>query len=131
MSTETNTIQMIQLIAGNLGLPGAPVLQLDLLYNPEEGNLNGQAIISQTVVPPYGRVVVRHVTGDAHGLGLGGATRAIAVRGEYVQSFPPPAIGSYLAQFSATFVTDNNWKGHGSFEFGNQKVMNVPVGPQG
>jgi hypothetical protein len=129
MPTETNTLQLIQLIAGNLGLPGAAILQLDLLFNPQEGNLNGQAIISQTVGPPKVRIVVRHLAGEAHGLGLGGATRVVALRGEYEQSFPPPASGSYLAQFSATFVTDNNWKGHGSFQFGSDKVMNVPVGP--
>lgn len=130
MSNAPNSLQLIQLMAGNLNMPGAPVLNLNLMYNTEQGTLNGDALITQAVTPPSGRTLVPHVSGDVHGLGLGGATRVFSLSGEYVQSFPPPAIGSYLAKFSATFVTDNNWKGHGSFDFGTHKVNNVPVGPR-
>jgi hypothetical protein len=129
MQNDFNSISLINLLAGHLAQPGAPILHLALMYDGETGALNGEALISQAVMPPSGRVVVRHVSGDVHGLGLGGATRVLTVQGEYMQSLPPPAIGSFLEKFSATFVTDNHWKGHGSFEFGSHKVTNVPVGP--
>jgi hypothetical protein len=131
MSTELNTIQPIRLMAGHLTRIGAPILYLSLLYNTEEGSLNGEAVITQSVTPPGGRVVVRHVSGVVHGLGLNGATRAVTVQGEYAHSLPPPAFGTVLEKFSATFVTDNNWKGHGSYQFGGTDVANVPVGPYG
>lgn len=130
MSNEFNSVGLIHLLAGHLGQPGAPVLHLAMMYDSEQGSLNGEAMITQAVTPPSGRVVVRHVSGNVHGLGLGGATRAVSLQGEYVVTLPPPAIGSFLEKFSATFVTDNNWKGHGSFEFGSHKVSNVPVGPR-
>lgn len=128
MSNEMNSIALIHLLAGHLGQPGAPLLTLALVYDPETDAVNGQATISQAVTPPNGKIVVRHVSGDVRGLGLGGATRAITLEGEYAQSLQPPAIGSITEKFSATFVTDNHWSGHGSFEFGGHKVNNVPVG---
>jgi hypothetical protein len=131
MSTELNAVLPVNLIAGHLAQPVAPILNLALMYDPESGGLNGSAVISQAVTPPSGRVVIRHVSGDVHGLGLGGATRVFTLMGEYVQSVPPPAIGSYLAKFTATFVTDNHWKGHGSFDWGTHKVENVPIAPRG
>lgn len=130
MSNETNSISLVHLLAGHLGQMGAPILTVAMMYDSETGALNGEAMISQAVTPPSGRVTVRHVSGDVRGLGHGGATRAITMQGEFVQTLPPPLIGSFVEKFTATFVTDNHWKGHGSFEFGTHKVSNVPVGPQ-
>ncbi|MCL6485899.1 MAG: DUF1842 domain-containing protein [Janthinobacterium lividum] len=118
-------------MAGNLGLPGAPILNLALFYHPDDGSVSGEALITQSIAPPHGRVVIRPVSGPVHGLGLGKATRVFSLTGEYVVSVPPPAIGSYLAKFEATFVTDNNWSGHGSFSYGNQKIDNVPIAKRG
>jgi hypothetical protein len=129
MHKDFNSISLINLLAGHLAQPGAPILHLALMYDSESGTLNGEAMISQAVTPPNGRVLVRHVSGDVRGLGLGGATRVMTVQGEFIQSLPPPAIGSFVEKFTATFVTDNHWKGHGSFEFASHKVTNVPVGP--
>ena len=130
-SSELNAVEHVYLIAGNLGLPGAPILNLALFYNPDDGSVSGEALITQSIAPPHGRVVIRPVSGPVHGLGLGNATRVFSLSGEYVVSVPPPAFGSYLAKFEATFVTDNNWTGHGSFSYGNQKIDNVPIKKRG
>lgn len=134
MSTsELNAVEHVYLIAGNLATPGAPILNLALFYNPGDGTVSGEALITQSIAPPHGRVVIRPVSGPVHGLGFpgGGVTRVFTLRGEFVVSVPPPAIGSYLAQFEATFATDNNWSGHGSFTYDQQKVQNVPIKQRG
>jgi len=130
-SSELNAVEHVFLTAGNLGLPGAPILNLALFYNPDDGTVSGEALITQSITPPHGRVVIRPVSGPVHGLGLGNATRVFSLSGEYVVSATPPAIGSYLAKFEATFGTDNNWSGHGSFSYDQQKVNNVPIKKRG
>jgi hypothetical protein len=57
-------------------------------------------------------------------------TQVVALEGEYVQSFPPPAIGSYLAKFTAHMAIDNNWNGTGGFTYENHDVNDVPVKKQ-
>lgn len=131
MSTSELSLEQLNLTAGNIGLPGAPVLNLFLLYNPEAGALTGEAQVTQAVAPPYNLMTIRPVSGDVHGLGLGGATRVFSLSGEYTVSVPPPAIGTYLAKFTAVFTTDNNWTGHGSFDYGTHKVTNVPIKKRG
>ncbi len=131
MSTSELSLEQLYLIAGNIDLPGAPVLNLALLYNPEAGALTGEALVTQAIAPPNGHVVIRPVSGAVHGLGLGGATRVFNLSGEYTVSVPPPAIGTYLAKFTAVFSTDNNWNGHGSFTYGNHTVTNVPIKKRG
>ena len=130
-NSELSAIQHLTLLAGNLGMPGAPILHLSVLYNSETGHLNGEAVITQAIAPPNGRIVIKNVTGLAHGLGIGGATRVFSLSGEYVQSFPPPAIGQITEKFSAIFTTDNAWKGHGTFSYGGNTVNNVPIKQQG
>lgn len=124
------SLQHIQLIAGHIGTPGAPVLQLALTYNTENGVLNGEALITQAVAPPYGRLEVLHATGQVHVLGFGPAKQTFTVEGEIFIPFPPPQIGHSTEKFSASFITDLDWKGSGSFSYGNNKVVNVPVEPK-
>jgi len=127
---ELEHSQKIDLISGNLGTPGAPVLHLSLIYNidQDDAQLSGIAVISQAVAPPNGRIVIKNVSGPVHGLGLGGKeTRVFSLTGEYTQSFPPPAIGEIVEKFTATYSTDNNWQGHGTFAYGGHVVRNVPI----
>ncbi|MBB5606120.1 MULTISPECIES: DUF1842 domain-containing protein [unclassified Janthinobacterium] len=128
---EQNVVEHLYLTAGNLGLPGAPILNLAVLYNSADGALSGEALIAQAIAPPNGRVVIRPVSGQAHGLGLQHYTRAFTLSGEYTVSVPPPAIGTYLAKFTATFVTDNDWTGRGTFTYGDQTVKDVPIKKRG
>jgi hypothetical protein len=123
------SIKHLHLLAGKLSVPGAPMLQLALGYNQETGNLNGEALITQSIMPPAGRVEVQHLTGRVHFLGFGPTQQVFTVEGEYYVPFPPPAIGMLTERFSATFLTDSTWHGHGSFTYGNHRVENVPVEP--
>jgi hypothetical protein len=129
--SDFSAVSLVFLTSGKLGLPGAPVLNVALMYDGQSGAVNGEAMITQAIAPPNGSILVRKVSGEVHGLGLGGATRAMTLRGEYVHVLPPPAIGSITEKFEANFVMDNQWNGHGSFEYGGKTVSNVPVKQRG
>ncbi|MBW8827858.1 MAG: DUF1842 domain-containing protein [Burkholderiales bacterium] len=126
---ELTKVNHVHLIAGNQGMPGAPLLNLELLYNaePNPASLSGLAVISQAIAPPNSRIVINNVSGFVHGLGLGKVTRVFTLSGEYWQTLTPPAIGSVRESFTATFVTDNNWQGEGTFTYGGHCVTGVPI----
>lgn len=113
-------------IAGNEGTPGAPILRFSLVVNAASGKVNGQVQLTQALPPPYGQVEMS-VSGQIHGAGFGPITQLVALEGETVVSVPPPAIGSYLAQFKATFAINGDWQGRGGWTFANQTVSDVPV----
>lgn len=129
--SEFCTADPVYLISGNLGKPGAPILSLALMYDPVTGLISGQGLITQAIAPPNGRIGIHGITGVVHGLGLGGVTRVISLKGTFQHSLTPPAIGEITEKFEATFVTDNSWQGHGSFAYGGQRITNVPVKPRG
>ncbi|HEV7816939.1 MAG TPA: hypothetical protein VGP06_17805, partial [Janthinobacterium sp.] len=87
-TSELVAVEHLYLIAGNLGLPGAPVLNLSVLYNPDgsPASLSGEAVIAQAIAPPGGRIVIKSISGPVYGLGFGKETRAFSLTGEYVQS---------------------------------------------
>lgn len=114
-------------VRATTGMSGAPVLVLDLLVNANTGQISGGAEISQALPPPYGQTVIPQVTGALFQTGLGPNVQLAHVTGEYVVSVPPPAIGSYLAKFSAALAVDHNWNGKGSFVYGNQTVIDATV----
>lgn len=117
----------VYLISGNLGMPGAPVLSLALMYDPGTGMMSGSGLITQSVAPPNGRIAIHGISGPVHSLGLGVARRVIALTGTFERTLTPPAIGQVTEKFQATFSTDNEWQGHGSYTYGGQTVQNVPV----
>lgn len=129
MSENTDAVGLyqVQLVAGNEGMPGAPILNMSLLVNAATGQITGQAVQTQSVAPPGNKIVIGNVTGQMHSAGFGSVTKLIALQGSAVISFPPPAIGSYLAPFSAHFGVDNNWSGKGGWTLGNSNVDDVPV----
>ncbi|MDI9339301.1 MAG: DUF1842 domain-containing protein [Sediminibacterium sp.] len=113
--------------AGNLGMPGAPIMHFSLVVVPSQNSVNGTVHITQVIAPPYGDIVIRNVKGTIRSTGYGKVTQVVYLEGEYVVSVPPPAIGSYLAHFSASMAIDDNWNGMGSFSYGGNDVENVPV----
>lgn len=129
MSENTDAVGLypVQLVAGNEGMPGAPILTMSLLVNAVTGQITGQAVQTQSVAPPGNKIVIGNVTGQMRSAGFGSVTKLIALQGSAVISFPPPAIGSYLAPFSAHFGVDNNWSGTGGWTLGNTNVDDVPV----
>ncbi|WP_010183377.1 DUF1842 domain-containing protein [Sphingomonas sp. PAMC 26605] len=111
---------------GDGHLPGAPKLELALLVNAPTGHITGTAHITQALPPPYGSIEFP-VSGVLHHTGFGHDTKLIALHGEYVVSVPPPAIGSYLAQFWAALALDADWNGVGTYRYGNHIVPHAKV----
>ncbi|MDR6849869.1 MAG: DUF1842 domain-containing protein [Sphingomonas sp.] len=105
---------------------GAPTLHLSLLVNAVSGQIHGTAHITQSLPPPYGSIEFP-VSGVLHHTGFGHDTRLIALHGEYVVSVPPPAIGSYLAHFSAALAVDAEWNGVGTYTYGNHTITHGTV----
>ncbi len=119
----------VQGTAGNVGTPGAPILQFAVLVHGSTGKISGQATITQAVAPPGGNIAIDNVTGQVRklGLGFGPVTQVVALEGTYDESGPPPTNYIAVRQFRAHFATDAQWNGSGGFEFGGQSVEKVPV----
>ncbi len=117
----------VDLIVGEEGTPGAPILHLSLLVNATNGKVAGHARITQSVAPPLGDVEVSNVTGQIHGAGLGGVTRLLSLQGEAYISAPPPIILTYTEKFTASIAVNNDWTGEGGWARGPQEVDHVPV----
>ena len=116
----------VDLTAGNEGLPGAPILKLSLLVNATNGEVTGQGTISQAT--DSNDVSITKITGKVRSTGFGEYTKVVALEGQGYVSFPPPAIGSYLAPFDAHFAIDDSWNGKGGWELGGSEPVNdVPV----
>jgi hypothetical protein len=130
MPTDTGNkigLYLVNGVAGNEGTPGAPLLHFSLLVNAVTGTITGQAVQTQAVPPPGDKIVVGNITGIVRSTGFGHFTKIVALEGSAVISFPPPAIGSYQAPFSAHFALDDKWNGTGGWTLGNTAVNNVPV----
>lgn len=110
------------------GVPGAPVLTLNLAVEAASGNIpNGKALIVQVTAPPFNEVVVQPVTGTIHHTGLGQDQQLVAVSGVYYDTLPPPAIGTITKTFTAALSVDKAWNGTGSFTFGGTTISNCTV----
>lgn len=101
------------------GVVGGGSMLMQLGVDPVRGTLNGRADGSIQEGTQHAPTFVASATGHVHSTGLGNVTKVGAVSGEAVVSFPPPAIGSYRAPFSASFAVDNQWVGTGKFSVGN------------
>jgi len=126
MSEQTAGYYLMKLQAGT-GAPGAPTLNLTLGVYAPTGQVNGEAVITQAILAPESKIVVPQVTGAIHETGFGGNTRLIAVQGNYTVSVQPPAIGTYLAHFSAAIALGEDGTGRATFTYGGHVVSNVPV----
>lgn len=111
---------------GNVGTPGAPVATFSLVVVPSQHSVSGTVVITQAISGPDSRIVVQ-VTGKIYSTGLGQYTQVVSLQGQYVHSVPPPAIGSFLADFNAHLAIDNAWNGTGGFSYYGHNVENVPV----
>lgn len=111
---------------GNVGTPGAPIATFSLVVVPSQHSVTGTVVITQAVKGPSSHIVVQ-VNGKIYSAGLGKYTQVLSLQGQYVQSFPPPAIGSFLADFDAHLAIDNEWNGIGGFSYYQRHIENVPV----
>jgi len=112
---------------GNVGLPGAPISHFHLTVTPSTNSVSGIVEITQAIEGPESNIVIKNVTGSIRATGYGKVTKVVELSGEYMVSFPPPAIGSYLAKFSANMAIDDNWDGRGGFTYGQNEINDVPV----
>jgi len=110
---------------GNVGMPGAPIMHFSLVVVPSANTVSGTVEITQAI--SSGEIIIKNVKGSIRATGLGNVTKVVSLEGQYVQSVAPPAIGSYLADFSAHMAINDNWEGKGGFSYGNNDVENVPV----
>lgn len=109
-------------------LVGNPTLTVKLGVNAGTGHTSGTAEITQSLPPPYGKIIVPQVTGFTHHLLCSpDKLREVKVKGQYVVSAQPPAIGSWLANFTATLMLKPNGNGEGEFSYGDSKVTGCTV----
>jgi hypothetical protein len=106
---------------------GAASMDLALTVNAVSGVIHGQAqgtLQAGTEHPP---TFSADATGALHSTGFGPIVKIGAVKGEAFVSFPPPAIGSYLAPFIASFGLDAQGKGTGQFTVGGNTYTDCVV----
>jgi hypothetical protein len=84
------------------------------------GQIKGSGSISRSLMPSEPPVQLHQVMGMYQTAPDG--TRLVHVAGEYLQSAPPPARGTFLGQFSASCSVDSGWNGRGDFIYGRWQV---------
>ena len=127
-ATETSRLIGAYLVngkMGNAGMPGAPIANFSLVVVPSTNSVSGTVEIKQAL-GSHGSIIV-NVSGEIRATGYGKVTKVVSLTGKYVQVATPPAIGAYLANFSAHLAIDNDWNGQGGFSYGTHDVENVPV----
>lgn len=112
---------------GNIGVPGASIMHFSLVVVPMANSVSGTVEITQAIALQNGNIVIKHVTGVIRSTGFGEVTKVVTFEGEYVQSFPPPAVGFYLAKFTAHMAIDDSWNGRAGFSYAGNDIENVPV----
>lgn len=117
----------VKLQVGHEGMPGAPILHLTLGVNASTGEVAGTAEITQALPPPYGSTVIPQVAGRIFQTDFGDNKLLVHVTGQYLVSVPPPAIGTYLADFSAALAVDKSWDGRGSFAYNRHVIADCAV----
>ncbi|AYV46884.1 hypothetical protein CFHF_08180 [Caulobacter flavus] len=107
-----------QLVVGRLGMPGAPIVKLDLRFAADR--VNGAAEINQAVIGGRHRF---EVSGEVAPTGDAPFGLRIALQGEF------PHAGQ-SARFGAVLTVDQAWVGEGQFEYLQTKVSKAPVKPE-
>jgi Domain of unknown function (DUF1842) len=101
------------------GVLGSGSMTLALTVNASTGALNGQAhgeIMQGTEHP---KTFTAAVSGTMHSTGYGNIVKIGSVSGHAAVSVAPPAIGTFIAPFLASFSVDSNWSGNGQFSAGS------------
>lgn len=124
---EIGYYQVKLLVENEHHLVGSPTLNLTVGVNAASGQVEGTAEITQALAPPHNKIVIPHLTGTVHHTGFGADTLLVSLQGEYPVSFPPPAIGMYLAHFTAAFAVDKAWNGRGTYTYDRRTVPNCTV----
>jgi hypothetical protein len=124
---------LADVVVGNEGMPGAPLLHVSALVVVPSGLISGHAEITQAIQGPAGDVKISDLKGRIHEVTLHGEKfRLVNLSGTYIRSLPPPAIGEILEHFSAMLLLEGTgpWIGCGSFTYATNHVEDVPVAPE-
>lgn len=124
---NTLGLYFVKAVMGNVGVPGAPIVNLALTVQAASGHVSGIAEIEQALAT--GGNYRFPVSGQIHQTGFGPNHQLVSLSGEFSYSLPPPAIGFVGARFTATLSVDQDWKGSGGFTYLNTHVEKVPVKP--
>jgi Domain of unknown function (DUF1842) len=125
-------LYQVKFMVGNRKMSGAPLLHVQALVDAQDGQISGQAEITQSVVSPGNSIRINNLRGRLYPNGINSETRLVTLDGTYEQPLPPPAIGTVELRFEAVLYIDKTiWKGYGSFSYGGDDVINVPVVPSG
>jgi hypothetical protein len=108
---------------------GSPTLFLNMTVYTPTGEVNGSGKITRALPPPEGILAIPQVKGGIYHTGTPVDQQLVHLTGEYVYSFPPPAIGSALMPITVAMSVDPRWKGKGSFTFGGRQVNDCVVTP--
>ncbi|MFT4253923.1 MAG: DUF1842 domain-containing protein [Caulobacter sp.] len=111
------TAVAVRLVVGRLGMPGAPILQLELQIDGD--GVGGVAEINQAVIGGRHRF---DVSGQVAQTEQG---RQISLSGQFTPAGQPPA------DFTAVLSVGDDWSGAGRFDYLQTHVQNVPVKAQG
>ncbi|HSV30106.1 MAG TPA: DUF1842 domain-containing protein [Candidatus Omnitrophota bacterium] len=122
---DMDGLYLVKLQVTKEGLMGAPTLSLNLVVYAPNGTVNGDAAITQAIL--NGQIHIPQVSGNIHHTGFGKDQQLVSLSGQYVQSVPPPAIGSFLAEFKAALVVDASWNGRGTFSYGGHTIADATV----
>ena len=105
-------------------MPGAPNLTLKLGVNATNGEVNGQATLSQSVKDGTHEFPV---SGVIHHTGFGEDQLLVSLTGHYGQSVPPPAIGTWQVPVSIALAVDKSWNGTGTYTYGQNRMSRCKV----
>lgn len=100
------------------GVTGAARMTLAVTVNVATGELHGQAHGTLLEGTQHPNTFSAPVSGVMHSTGFGKIVKVGSVLGQAAVSVTPPAIGTYLAPFSASFGLDSDWNGDGQFTVG-------------
>lgn len=120
MSNSETGLYLYNGTIGNVGTPGAPVVDFRLSVNAVSGDVQGQVEIHQAT---QNGNFSGNVTGMMHYTGLGEYTKIFSIHG-YVHA-QPPLIGTF--PFKAHMATNGAGNGNGGFQYLNVQVSDVPV----
>jgi hypothetical protein len=98
---------------------GAGSMTLAMAVNAVNGKVQGIATGTLLEGTEHPQTFEVSVTGAIHATGLGTVVKVGAVEGEARVTVAPPAIGTYLAPFTASFALDSSFKGKGTFTVGS------------
>jgi hypothetical protein len=123
----SNNAYVVKFTVGNVGEPGAPILHVaaKVIPGPIVSKIGGTAEITQAVAS--GKIVIEGLTGEIHENPVVGPVARIAtLKGHYS---PDPTTPLELPFSAELELEQAEWKGTGSFAYGDRKVQDVPVTP--